>query len=185
MERMRRVVVTGLGMVTPLGLRRRGDLAPAPGRRVGCGQGREFRRLGPALPDRRAGAARRGAGRLQSRRLDGAKEQRRVDDFIIYAMSAATQALRDADWAPKTYEEEIETGVLIGSGIGGLGGIYDASDHPAREGPAPHLAVLHSGPADQSGRRTGVDRPQAQGPQPCGRDRLLDRRARHRRRGRG
>ena len=63
------------------------------------------------------------------------KEQRRVDDFIIYGMSAATQALRDANWAPKTYEEEIETGVLIGSGIGGLGGIYDASVTLHEKGP--------------------------------------------------
>ncbi len=63
------------------------------------------------------------------------KEQRRVDDFIIYGMSAATQALRDADWAPRTYEEEIETGVLIGSGIGGLGGIYDASITLHEKGP--------------------------------------------------
>ena len=55
------------------------------------------------------------------------KEQRRVDDFIVYAMAAATQALRDADWTPKTYEEQIETGVLIGSGIGGLRGIADTS----------------------------------------------------------
>ncbi|MCW6508063.1 beta-ketoacyl-ACP synthase II [Hyphomicrobiales bacterium BP6-180914] len=55
------------------------------------------------------------------------KEQRKVDDFIIFAVSAATQALADAGWAPKTYEDQIETGVLIGSGIGGLGGIYDGS----------------------------------------------------------
>jgi 3-oxoacyl-[acyl-carrier-protein] synthase II len=63
------------------------------------------------------------------------KEQRRVDDFIVYGMSAATQALRDADWAPTTYDEEIETGVLIGSGIGGLGGIYDASITLHEKGP--------------------------------------------------
>jgi 3-oxoacyl-[acyl-carrier-protein] synthase II len=63
------------------------------------------------------------------------KEQRRVDDFIVYAMSAATQALRDAKWAPSTYDEEIETGVLIGSGIGGLGGIYDASITLHEKGP--------------------------------------------------
>jgi 3-oxoacyl-[acyl-carrier-protein] synthase II len=63
------------------------------------------------------------------------KEQRRVDDFIIYGMSAATQAMRDAKWEPKTYEEEIETGVLIGSGIGGLGGIYDASVTLHEKGP--------------------------------------------------
>ena len=63
------------------------------------------------------------------------KEQRKVDDFIIYAVSAATQALADAGWAPKTYEEQIETGVLIGSGIGGLGGIYDASILIKEKGP--------------------------------------------------
>ncbi len=55
------------------------------------------------------------------------KEQRKVDDFIIYAVSAATQALADAGWAPKTPDEQNSTGVLIGSGIGGLGGIYEAS----------------------------------------------------------
>ena len=63
------------------------------------------------------------------------KEQRRVDDFIVFAMCAATQALRDANWAPATYEEEVETGVLIGSGIGGLGGIYDASIVLHEKGP--------------------------------------------------
>jgi 3-oxoacyl-[acyl-carrier-protein] synthase II len=63
------------------------------------------------------------------------KEQRHVDDFIIYGMSAATQAMRDAKWEPKTYDEEIETGVLIGSGIGGLGGIYDASVTLHEKGP--------------------------------------------------
>ena len=50
-------------------------------------------------------------------------------------MSAATQALRDASWSPKSYEEEIETGVLFGSGIGGLGGIYDASVTLHEKGP--------------------------------------------------
>jgi len=63
------------------------------------------------------------------------KEQRHVDDFIIYGVSAATQALRDAGWSPKSYEEEIETGVLFGSGIGGLGGIYDASVTLHEKGP--------------------------------------------------
>jgi 3-oxoacyl-[acyl-carrier-protein] synthase II len=63
------------------------------------------------------------------------KEQRKVDDFIIYAVSAATQALADAGWAPKTHDEQTETGVLIGSGIGGLGGIYDASILIKEKGP--------------------------------------------------
>jgi 3-oxoacyl-[acyl-carrier-protein] synthase II len=63
------------------------------------------------------------------------KEQRRVDDFIIYALAAATQALRDANWAPKTYEEEIESGVLIGSGIGGLQGIAETAIILHEKGP--------------------------------------------------
>ena len=55
------------------------------------------------------------------------KEQRKVDDFIIFGVAAAAQALKDADWAPKTYQDQIETGVMIGSGIGGLGGICETA----------------------------------------------------------
>ena len=55
------------------------------------------------------------------------KEQRKVDDFIVLAMAAAGQALADAGWAPTTYQDQIDTGVMIGSGIGGLGGIYEGS----------------------------------------------------------
>ncbi len=135
MERMRRVVVTGLGMVTPLA----------------CGVDATWRRLiagesGAAriesfdvsdLPCQIAAQVPRGAAPDAFNPDDwmDPKEQRRVDDFIVYGMSAATQALRDAQWAPKTYEEETETGVLIGSGIGGLGGIYDASVTLHEKGP--------------------------------------------------
>jgi 3-oxoacyl-[acyl-carrier-protein] synthase II len=124
---MKRVVVTGLGMVTPLA----------------CGVEATWRRLiagesGAAqiktfdvsdIPCQIAAQTPRGDAPDAFRPDEwmDPKEQRRVDDFIIFAMCAATQALRDAKWAPSTYEEEIETGVLIGSGIGGLGGIYDAS----------------------------------------------------------
>src|SRR5208337_1904680 len=115
MERMRRVVVTGLGMVSPLA----------------CGVEQTWRRL-------LAGES--GAARVENLEVSDlacqiAAQQPRVDDFIIYGLSAATQALRDAGWAPRTYEEEIETGVLIGSGIGGLGGIYDASITLHEKGP--------------------------------------------------
>jgi 3-oxoacyl-[acyl-carrier-protein] synthase II len=55
------------------------------------------------------------------------KEQRRVDDFIAYAMCAATQAIKDADCAPQTYEEQIAIGVMIGSGIGGVAGIAETA----------------------------------------------------------
>ena len=132
---MRRVVITGLGMVTPMA----------------CGVETTWRRILACesaaakvenfdvsdLPCQIAAQVPRGAAPDAFNPDDwmDPKEQRRVDDFIIYGMSAATQALRDADWAPKTYEEEIETGVLIGSGIGGLGGIYDASITLHEKGP--------------------------------------------------
>jgi hypothetical protein len=52
------------------------------------------------------------------------KEQRKVDEFIVFAMTAARQALTDANWKPESYEDQTRTGVMIGSGIGGIGGIY-------------------------------------------------------------
>jgi 3-oxoacyl-[acyl-carrier-protein] synthase II len=55
------------------------------------------------------------------------KEQRKVDPFIQYAMCAATQALDDAGWQPKSHEDQITTGVVIGSGIGGIGTIAETA----------------------------------------------------------
>jgi 3-oxoacyl-[acyl-carrier-protein] synthase II len=133
---MRRVVITGLGLVTPLG----------------CGYETTWDRLV--------------AGHNAARRIDNfdvsdltcqvacqvphgdgsngsfnpsdwmePKEQRKVDEFIVYAMAAATQALKDAGWQPTAYEDQIRTGVLIGSGIGGLQGIEKTSLLLAEKGP--------------------------------------------------
>ena len=63
------------------------------------------------------------------------KEQRKVDPFIVYAVSAATQALNDAGWHPQTEDEKCTTGTLIGSGIGGLQGIEQTSLLLAERGP--------------------------------------------------
>jgi 3-oxoacyl-[acyl-carrier-protein] synthase II len=63
------------------------------------------------------------------------KDQRKVDPFIVYAMAAAGEALNDADWHPESYEDQIATGVMIGSGIGGIGGIYEASVTLLEKGP--------------------------------------------------
>jgi len=63
------------------------------------------------------------------------KEQRKVDDFIVFAMCAARQALDDAGWMPKTYDEQTRTGVVIGSGIGGIEGIADIAITLHEKGP--------------------------------------------------
>jgi 3-oxoacyl-[acyl-carrier-protein] synthase II len=123
---MRRVVVTGLGMVTPLACG-----VELTWQRLISGQSgasRIERFEVSDLPSRIACQIPRGDG------SDGTfdpdqwmepKEQRKVDDFIIYAMCAARQALDDAGWRPTTYEDQIVTGVMIGSGIGGVEGIAE------------------------------------------------------------
>jgi 3-oxoacyl-[acyl-carrier-protein] synthase II len=63
------------------------------------------------------------------------KEQRKVDDFIVFAMCAARQALDDAGWRPAKYEDQVATGVLIGSGIGGVEGIAETSIVLKERGP--------------------------------------------------
>jgi 3-oxoacyl-[acyl-carrier-protein] synthase II len=63
------------------------------------------------------------------------KDQRKVDDYIVYAMCAARQALDDADWHPSTEEERCASGVLIGSGIGGLQGIAETALLLKEKGP--------------------------------------------------
>jgi len=121
---MRRVVVTGMGMLTPLG----------------CGVETTWARLikgesGAKKIDRFdisdiacqiACVIPRGDGTDGTYNPDQwmePKEQRKVDEFIVYAMCAAKQALDHAGWHPKSYEEQTSTGVLIGSGIGGIEGI--------------------------------------------------------------
>jgi 3-oxoacyl-[acyl-carrier-protein] synthase II len=63
------------------------------------------------------------------------KDQRKVDDFIIFAMAAAGQALEDANWHPETEEDKCATGTMIGSGIGGLNGIADTAILLKERGP--------------------------------------------------
>ncbi|PWB95846.1 beta-ketoacyl-ACP synthase II [Methylosinus sporium] len=133
---MRRVVVTGLGIVSPLGCG-----VDVNWRRLIAGE-HGFRRIdtfeASDLPCQIAGFVPRGDGTNGTFDPDGwfePKEQRKVDDFIIYGVSAATQALADAGWTADTPEKQNSTGVLIGSGIGGLGGIYETSITLKEKGP--------------------------------------------------
>lgn len=133
---LRRVVVTGMGMVTPLAMGVQETWSRILAGKSGLGRIEGFEVAD--MPCQIAGQVPRGDGSNGTFNPDlwmDPKEQRRVDDFIIYAMAAAREALADANWAPKTYEEQTTSGVLIGSGIGGIGGIYDASITLKEKGP--------------------------------------------------
>lgn len=133
---MRRVVVTGMGVVSPLGCG-----AETTWQRLVRGDNAARRIEHFDVSDIAAKIAcmiPRGDGSDATFNPDAwmePKEQRKVDDFIIFAMAAATQALDDAGWHPKTHEEQISTGVLIGSGIGGIDGIAEASLILKEKGP--------------------------------------------------
>jgi len=133
---MRRVVITGLGMVTPLA----------------CGVEQTWSRLlagqsGAGLITRFDASNVLTKYACEIPRGDGSdgtfnpddwmepKDQRKVNDFILYAMCAAVQAVRDAGWEPKTDAERWRTGVMIGSGIGGLSSIAETAVLIKEKGP--------------------------------------------------
>jgi 3-oxoacyl-[acyl-carrier-protein] synthase II len=133
---MRRVVVTGMGMLSPLA----------------CGVEQTWERLlkgesGAKKIDtfdvsdiaaKIACVIPRGDGSGATYNPDQwmePKEQRKVDEFIVYAMCAARQALDDAGWHPTSYEDQTSTGVMIGSGIGGIDGIAKTAIELHERGP--------------------------------------------------
>ncbi|HYB56063.1 MAG TPA: beta-ketoacyl-ACP synthase II [Alphaproteobacteria bacterium] len=133
---MRRVVVTGLGLVTPLG----------------CGVNAVWRRLVDGesgiraiqsfdvsdLPCKVAAQVPQGetaAGYFNADDWMPPKDQRKVEPFIVYAMAATVQAVEDSGWMPSDEEARERTGVMIGSGIGGLEGIADGAVLIKEKGP--------------------------------------------------
>src|SRR6185503_1836659 len=125
---MRRVVVTGLGMVTPLGC----GVEPT-WKRILAGESgaRKVEQFDVSdLPAKIAAQIPRGDGTNGTYNPDQwmePKEQRKVDKFIVYAMCAARQALEHAGWTPTKPEEQNTTGVMIGAGIGGVEGIGETA----------------------------------------------------------
>src|ERR1700742_139994 len=123
---MRRVVVTGLGLVTPLACGVEESWAALLAGKSGASHITKFKT--EDLATKIACQVPRGDGSAGTFNVDqwvDAKEQRRMDDFIIFGLAAAKQAVADSGWAPKTEEERCRTGVLIGAGIGGLAGIEE------------------------------------------------------------
>ncbi len=139
---MRRVVVTGLGLLTPLGhgvdVTWAGILAgkSAAGRittfdpeEYGCQVACEIPRV-----DGRGGGGPDVPGAFDPNSTMAPKDQRKVDDFILYAMAAADEAVKDAN-LPDDEEVRLRTGVIIGSGIGGLATIAKTALEMAEKGP--------------------------------------------------
>ncbi len=131
---MRRVVITGIGLVTPLGASREASWSRLVEGRSGAGPIDLFDtsdvpcKIAFQVP----WVGGRGGGEGDEHAFDpdrfvSARERRRIDEFILYAIAAADEAMDDSGWTPKDETEKERTGVMIGSGIGGLQSIYNTS----------------------------------------------------------
>ena len=133
---MRRVVVTGLGLVTPLGV----GVGHVWQRLIGGESGIDAIRSFDVsdLPCKVAGqvpTGGAGVGQFDADQFTDAKDRRRMDDFIVFALGASIEAIEDSGWVPADDEARARTGVLIGSGIGGLNVIADGAITLAERGP--------------------------------------------------
>ena len=125
---MRRVVITGMGMVSPLAQGVEASWARLLEGRSGAGPITRFDPAGFATSY--ACEVPFGDGSDASFNPDDTmvpKDRRKVDDFILFAMAAADEAVRDAGWEAPSEAERLRTGVMIGSGIGGLTSIADTA----------------------------------------------------------
>ena len=139
----RRVVVTGLGLVTPLGSgvevtwkailagkSGAGNITTFDASTYACNVACEVPRV-----DGRGGGGPEVEGAFDPDGVMSQKDQRRIDDFILYAIAAADEAVKDSGWAPEDDEGRERTGVIIGSGIGGLATIEKTSVELHEKGP--------------------------------------------------
>lgn len=140
---MRRVVVTGLGLVTPLGWGVEPSWRALLAGKSGAGRISAFDpadyacQVACEVPrvDGRGGGGPDVAASFDPDQVLSPKDQRRVDDFILYAIAAADEAARDSGWAPMDEADRQRTGVNIGSGIGGLATIADTAVELHERGP--------------------------------------------------
>ena len=133
---MRRVVVTGMGLVTPLACGLEESWSRILDGQSGAGPITRFD--ASAVTTKYACEVPMGDGSDGTFNSDDwmePKERRKVDDFILYGIAAATQAVEDADWKPSDEESLLRTGVMIGSGIGGLNSIAETAVMIKERGP--------------------------------------------------
>jgi len=125
---MRRVVVTGMGLVTPLGVGLERNWSSLIEGESGISAIQSFDVAD--LPTKIAAQVPRGdtaSGLFNADDWVAPKDQRKMDGFIVFALAAAAQAVEDAGWSPDSEEACERTGVMIGSGIGGLPGITEGA----------------------------------------------------------
>lgn len=135
---MRRVVVTGLGLVTPLATGVEESWSRLLDGQSGAGPITLFDAEASGVATTYACEVSRGDGTDGSFNPDDwviKKDQKKIDDFILYGIAAAEMAVRDADWTPEDTESLERTGVMIGSGIGGLSSIADTAVMIKEKGP--------------------------------------------------
>ena len=140
---MRRVVITGLGLITPLGWGVENTWSALLAGRSGAGRISAFDptdyacQIACEVPriDGRGGGGPDIVGSYDPEQTMSLRDRRRVDDFILYAMAAADEAVRDSGWHPQTEEDRCRSGVIIGSGIGGLNSIAETALELQEKGP--------------------------------------------------
>ncbi|MEW2916624.1 beta-ketoacyl-ACP synthase II [Ruegeria sp. ANG10] len=135
---MRRVVVTGLGLVTPLASGVEESWSRLLDGESGAGPITQFDAEASGVTTTYACEVPRGDGTNGTFNPDDwmpPKEQRKIEDFILYSIAAADMACQDANWLPEDEEDRLRTGVLIGSGIGGLGSIANTANLIRDKGP--------------------------------------------------
>jgi 3-oxoacyl-[acyl-carrier-protein] synthase II len=140
---MRRVVVTGIGLLTPLGQGTELTWKRILEGKSGAGNITAFDvsdyacKVACEVPrvDGRGGGGPDVEGSFDPDKTLSPKDRRRVDDFILYGIAAADEAVKDSGWEPQTDEDRERTGVIIGSGIGGLGTIAETAIELHEKGP--------------------------------------------------
>lgn len=133
---MRRVVVTGLGLITPLASGVEESWSRLLDGQSGAGPIKQFDASGLATTyacEVPLGDGTDGTFNANDWLLP--KEQRKIDDFILFGIAASEMAVRDAGWTPEDEEDRLRTGVMIGSGIGGLKSIADTAVMIKEKGP--------------------------------------------------
>lgn len=140
---MRRVVVTGIGLLTPLGQGTELTWQKVLAGQSGAGRITAFNvddwacQIACEVPrvDGRGGGGPDIPGSFDPDATMSAKDRKRVDDFILYGIAAADEAVKDSGWLPEAEEDRERTGVMIGSGIGGLGTIAATAIELHEKGP--------------------------------------------------